>query len=234
MWQNGDVENPCGGRRWETYDDFMIEVEGRGFPMYTPEDGAHWKYMIQTWENWAPEMRAAAKKHGIPVSWILAFATMETGAWSENPDRQRTIRSPVGAIGIMQVMPMVAREYNRTDAEMENPSVNIDVGAEIMRKHADRRDTSWQLPIIASKYNAGPARKCDTTGKWSNPWNLYAAHDYPGKVIKWNNAAIDLLGVNGRAVGGPAMMALGGGLAFLGVVGAIYIAKPSLLRKLTG
>jgi hypothetical protein len=30
------------------------------------------------------------------------------------------------------------------------------------------------------------------------------------------------------------MMALGGGLAFLGVVGAIYIAKPDLLRKLTG
>ena len=117
---------------------------------------------------------------------------------------------------------------------MEIPEENIDLGAHIMREHADRRDTDWQLPIIASKYNAGPARKCDTTGKWTNPWNLYAAHDYPGKVIKWNNAAIDLLGVNnGGAVSGPAAIALGGGLAFLGVVAAIYIAKPSLLRKIT-
>ena len=133
----------------------------------------------------------------------------------------------------MQVMPAVARGYDSSEAQMEIPSENIDLGAQIMREHADRRDTDWQLPIIASKYNAGPARKCDTTGKWSNPWNLYAAHDYPGKVIKWNNAAIDLLGVNGGAVSGGAAIALGGGLAFLGVVAAVYIARPSLLRKLT-
>jgi hypothetical protein len=230
----GAVENPCGGRRWETHDDFMIEVEGRGFPMYTEADGANWDYMIQTWDNWGPIMRSASKKWNIPVSWILAFATMETGAWSGNPERQRTIRSPVGATGIMQVMPAVARGYGSSEAAMEIPEENIDLGAQIMSEHGARSDTNWQLPIIASKYNAGPARKCDTTGKWSNPWNLYAAHDYPGKVIKWNNAAIDLLGVNnGGAVTAGAAVALGGGLAFLGVVAAIYIAKPSLLRKLT-
>jgi hypothetical protein len=231
MWQNAPVQNPCGGRRWETHDDFTIEVEGEGFPTY--ESGPHWQLLNQTWDNWAPEIRSAAKKNGIPPSWVLAFATMETGAWSDDPERQRTIRSPVGAIGIMQVMPFVAHSYGYSDADMEQPATNINLGAQIMREHADRNDTNWQLPIIAAKYNAGPARLCDTTGKFGNEWNLYAAHNYPGKVIRYNNTAIEVLGTNGAKVSTAAQVALGASLAFTGVVAAIAIAKPSLLRKLT-
>lgn len=225
------MQNPCGGTRWETHDDFMIEVEGEGFPMFGPDSGSYWQYMQQTWDSWGPEIRAAARKHGIPASWVLAFATMETGFVSGDPERQRTIRSPVGAIGIMQVMPFVATEYGYSLADMENPAKNIDLGAQIIREHADRSDTDWQLPIIAAKYNAGPARKCDTTGKWGNEWRLYAAHDYPGKTIRWNNAAIELLGVNGSAFGAGSVL-LGATVALAGLGAAYAIIYPEKVRRL--
>lgn len=73
------------------------------------------------------------------------------------------IQSGAGAVGLMQVMPATGRELARrlgfadfTPASLENPDVNIHLGARFLRDLLDRFD--HDLPLALSAYNAGPTR----------------------------------------------------------------------------
>ena len=96
--------NPCGGKRWRELPSGLIEVEGEGTPAF-PETSAEFRLMAQTWKNFGGELAAAGGRHGVPVPWMLAVATMETGYLSADPKKQANAVSPAGAIGVMQVMP---------------------------------------------------------------------------------------------------------------------------------
>lgn len=198
----GTFTNPCGGQQWRTAGDWTIEVAGEGYPLIRPDSGPSWTQMVTTWQNWESLFRAAAKRHGVPPSWLLSFATMETGLWSDDPTEQATIRSPAGAIGIMQIMPGTAEMYDRSPTAMTSPAENIDVGAALMRDLAERE--SWELPVIAARYNSG--RRCDESGRFGNEWRLYAASNYPRKVMAWNNSAIAFMDVNTPKVGGQLLV----------------------------
>ncbi len=139
--------------------------------------------MANTWKNWGPLLDRAARKYAVPVSWLLAIATMETGAWSNDPNKQATITSSAGAIGVMQVIPSTAAIYGRTGAQMADPALCIDTAAQLVRD-LNNRNVGGR-PAIAARYNSG--RLC-STGR--NEWNLLADANYPRRVMEWNNAAI--------------------------------------------
>lgn len=212
--------NKCGGQEWRTHRNWTVEVAGKGFPMVQPSD-ARFKNMTQTWEHWAPLFKAASKEYGIPTSWLLALASIETGFLSQNPEAQRKAVSPAGAVGIMQLMPFVATQYGYRAEDRTNPAVSVDVGAHLVSDLARGR-TGPELPHIGSAYNAGAGSsglgvRC-SPGR--NSWNLAADHNYPGQAIEYNNAAIHFLKVNDLgsvwpwALAGATIALAGGFLAY--------------------
>lgn len=191
--------NKCGGKDWKTHSNWMIEVDG-AFPMVQPSD-PRFKYMTRTWENFGPLLKAAAHRYGLPVSWLLALASIETGFLSSNPETQRKAVSPAGAAGLMQIMPFVATQYGYRAEDRTNPAASTDIAGHLVSDLARGR-TGPELPHIGSAYNAGAGSgsagvRC-SPGR--NEWNLAADANYPRQALEYNNAAIYYLKVNGGSV----------------------------------
>jgi len=204
-----DWVNRCGGKRWRTLPNGLIEVEGEGTPAYQP-GSAQFANLTRMWNNWGALFRSAAARYGIPVSWVLGIATTETGAWSNDPARQATIISYADAVGIMQVIP---RFQSMTAAQLQDPSTNVATGARILSQHA--KTFGAELPYMAAAYNAGSVY-CDV-GR--NEWNFRADANYPRQALQYNNAALLYLNLSSSTlawmVGGMTVTALGA-VALLG------------------
>lgn len=209
-------QNPCGGKRWQILPSGLIEVEGEGIP--TVEVGSSsFKLMQQTWENWGGAIMDAAGRNKVPTSWVLAVATMETGFLSADPKKQAAAVSPVGARGVMQIMPANTKmlELSNQD-ELFDPVKNINAGTLLLSK-LNAKPENGGLPGVSALYNSGRLCTSDAT---RNEWMLLADANYPRRVIEWNNTAI----LTGMAMSiSPAMLALLGAatggalaLAFLG------------------
>lgn len=98
---------------------------------------------VNTRDFYRHEARRQAARHGIPEALFLALIRQES-AW--NPDAL----SPVGAIGLAQLMPGTAKELG---VDPHDPVQNIRGGARYLRQQYDRFGT-WRLALAA--YNAGP------------------------------------------------------------------------------
>ena len=93
--------------------------------------------------RWSTEINAAAARHGIPAQVIQAVMAQESGG-------NASARSPVGAIGLMQLMPGTAAGLR---VDPNDPAQNIDGGAKYLRQQFDKFG-SWPKALAA--YNAGP------------------------------------------------------------------------------
>jgi len=203
--------NPCGGKRWRTLPSGAIEVEGEGVPVYPPGSLEH-KYLTQTWANWAPQFESSAARFGVPVTWLLAAATQETGLWSNNPAKQASITSgdAYGSIGIMQPIPSTAVMLGYSAADRYDPQLNIDMGAKLMGKQLDANG----FPTVAAKYNSG-----GTCRTGNDRFNLRGYKgQYVGNVLRYNNAAV-ALGIGGAksTLASTLGWSLFGAVAVLGV-----------------
>lgn len=87
----------------------------------------------------------AAEAHGVDPMLVSALIQVESGY-------RPTARSRRGAMGLMQLMPSTAREYNvRHPFE---PKANIEAGIKHLKTLIDRFDGGVALALAA--YNAGP------------------------------------------------------------------------------
>jgi len=81
-----------------------------------------------------------------------------------------TARSPVGAQGLMQVMPGTARDLSRQldmphNADMlSNPDFNVEYGQSYLESLRDSPHTQGLLPKVIAAYNAGPG----SLMRWNN------------------------------------------------------------------
>jgi len=95
-------------------------------------------------------LRRIARELGIAPRLALSMAKVESRF-----DHKAV--SPKGAIGVLQVMPHVAREEYDVSAEMLfDPDVNIRVGLTVMKTLLRRFDDNLDLSLAA--YNAGPTK----------------------------------------------------------------------------
>src|SRR6201993_1806364 len=101
-------------------------------------------------DPWGPYIREAAARFQVPGHWVRAVMHQESGG-----EQQAT--SPVGAMGLMQVMPATYEElrvrYQLGDDPYE-PRNNILAGTAYIREMYDR----FGSPGFLAAYNAGPDR----------------------------------------------------------------------------
>ena len=98
----------------------------------------------------ASDFRAGAATHGVRPELLLAITKQESRF---SPG----VRSIAGAIGLMQLMPATAAEMAGRpleDIELEEPAINIDLGAAYLRTLLRIWDGNPFLTIAS--YNAGP------------------------------------------------------------------------------
>lgn len=96
--------------------------------------------------RYLPIVHATAQRHGIDPNLILAVITIESGF------NHRAV-SPVGAEGLMQIMPATQSDLGVNDGF--NPYENVDGGARYLRDMILRYDS---VRIGLTAYNAGPTR----------------------------------------------------------------------------
>ena len=109
-------------------------------------------------DPWGPYIRQAAQKYDVPDTWIRAVMTVESGG--EQYQNGQLITSPVGAMGLMQVMPQTydeLRERYNLGNDPFDPHNNILAGAAYMREMYDM----YGSPGFLAAYNAGPHRLDD-------------------------------------------------------------------------
>jgi D-alanyl-D-alanine carboxypeptidase len=101
-------------------------------------------------DPWGPYIREAAARYGVPEQWIRAVMQQES-------DGEEQAVSPVGAMGLMQVMPetyeTLQERYGLGDDPFD-PHNNILAGAAYIREMYDR----FGSPGFLAGYNAGPDR----------------------------------------------------------------------------
>jgi soluble lytic murein transglycosylase-like protein len=182
----------------------------------------------QTYANWGGDFRRAARRHGLPVSWLVAIASVETGPWAGEPEKQATIRSYAGAIGVMQIMPATANLLGFAAEEMVDPAKNIDAGAKLI---ADLSARGGGLPAVTGRYNSGKLCCSDPRcgADCSNPFGLCTDSDYPGAAVAYNNTGV-ALGLN--SAGGGIMVGLGVAAAGL-YVAAVLAGAVRAPKKLS-
>ncbi len=181
--------NNCGGARWRTNPGGFIEVEGQGVPLLEPTS-ARFQELAQTWKNFGSELGSAADKNRLPRSWVLAFATVETGFLSADYGAQAQAVSGAGAVGVMQLMPQYFTKYSRD--ELLDPSVNIPVGVAFIKALCTSAACPWrcELPYLGSVYNAGSGSGCVQCSPGKNVFNFTEDADYSMQLVTYNNSAL--------------------------------------------
>ena len=97
-----------------------------------------------------------SREQNVPLSFMYGVSRQESML---NP----TIKSPVGAVGLMQLMPATARMVSRQNKweysgvrSLTKPEVNVRLGAAYLRDMLDKFGNNRIL--AAAAYNAGPGR----------------------------------------------------------------------------
>ncbi len=91
---------------------------------------------------YADIIAAAAEAHGVDPILVQALIQVES-------NYKPRARSSKGAMGLMQLMPSVAREYNVRNAY--DPKANIDAGVQKLKSLIDK----WGTELALAAYNAG-------------------------------------------------------------------------------
>jgi len=114
--------------------------------------------------RWAPEITAAAKKHGIDPEFLAIVC------WVESKGDPKA-GSHAGAQGLVQVVPGTAAEIARkrriTSYDIWDPATNLDFGAYYLSQQlksferVNDPDNQQSVELAAIAYNGGPGRAQD-------------------------------------------------------------------------
>ena len=91
-----------------------------------------------------PLIERASDEHGVPARLVKALIQVESSF-------EPRARSPKGAMGLMQLMPATAREYEAHNPY--DPKSNIEAGTRYLGKLL----REFELPLALAAYNAGEA-----------------------------------------------------------------------------
>jgi soluble lytic murein transglycosylase-like protein len=106
-------------------------------------------------DQWQVYISEASLRYGIPEGWIRRVMRAESGGQTSRGGAP--IRSQVGAMGLMQLMPRTWAEVRGDEglgSDPDDPRDNILAGTAYLRAMYDQ----FGYPGLFAAYNAGPAR----------------------------------------------------------------------------
>lgn len=112
----------------------------------------------ETVADWRPYIAEASDRFGVPVAWIERV--MQAESRGRTMLNGQPIRSPAGAIGLMQLMPATWADMRARlglGIDPDDPRDNILAGTLYLRLMYDR----FGYPGLFAAYNAGPRRYAD-------------------------------------------------------------------------
>jgi soluble lytic murein transglycosylase-like protein len=179
---------------WRTLDDGRIEVDGS---VPTVAAGARLATLQSVIAKWGPLIEEQSQRTGVPRAWIGAIITVESAG---NPAAE----SPVGALGLMQLMPPNWKGHSR--AEIMDARINATLGVDmldVIRRTQRPGNNGPDLVKVASTYNGGSDNAQNEPRKRSgDPWGLLENAGYIDQVIANSNT---LIALHGSAWGGTAL-----------------------------
>lgn len=120
-------------------------------------DGARdlWEYAYP--KAWPDYVITSAKAFSVPEDMVWSIMRAESQYRAE-------ARSPVGAMGLMQIMPFTGERIAKDllgrgafqPADLQEPEINVKFGARYLQRLSEKFNGS--LPLVAAGYNAGPHR----------------------------------------------------------------------------
>ena len=122
-----------------------VRERPRSFELFRSWNGPESREPIVARMPYGGIIRRAAQRHSVDE--LLLAAVVE----AESSFNAMAV-SPVGALGLMQVMPATAASYGAGDPL--NPAVNVDLGARYLSRLLNRFGGDLELALAA--YNAGP------------------------------------------------------------------------------
>lgn len=165
---------------WRTLESGLVEVDRGLGGNFEPIALAGPDPYTDKTESWARLARPYADAFGVPLSWVLAIIYSESGG-------QPRVRNACCA-GLMALSLAV---YKITEDEAFDPDTNVELGVKTL---GDYRKKGFQLPQVASMYNAGPSQltggpKQSLTSVWGMVENMPAVPwtGYIEKVVRAAN-----------------------------------------------
>lgn len=122
---------------------------------------------------------ATAKRYGVDPAFAMAIAQQETG-YLKTQNRRENAVSPVGALGVMQVMPGTGAQMGYSTKDLTNLTTNIEAGVRYLAQMLKQFNGSETL--AAAAYNAGPNRQALKEGRVPN---IKETQEYVKAVAKY-------------------------------------------------
>jgi soluble lytic murein transglycosylase-like protein len=128
-------------------------------------------------ERLAETIHAAATEEKIPAKMAFGLVKAESSF-------RTTAVSPVGAVGLTQVMPATARWLvpGTTRRDLMNNETNLRIGFKYLRQLIDQYDGDEKLALTA--YNRGPGTVARLMSRGADPDNGYADKVLTGESAK--------------------------------------------------
>lgn len=125
--------------------------------------------LFKRYEQWEARIKDEFSNRGVPEE-IAELCMVESGCTYEAV-------SPVGAVGMWQIMPETGRAYkltiNQFLDERKNPQISTEVAGKILRNNYNRIG-EWTLSIAA--YNCGSGRILNLMKKTGPSWERMRPH----------------------------------------------------------
>ena len=166
-------------------------------------------------DPWGPYIREASAKYDVPDIWIRSVMRQESGGKLYTGGG--LVTSPVGAMGLMQVMPQTydgLKDRYALGDDPYDPHDNIMAGTAYIREMYDIYGT----PGFLAAYNAGPARLDDYLNNvrpLPNETRHYVASIGPNiqGIYPNNRSAADEMAINDIPLNIPSGKRYGGHMA---------------------
>lgn len=165
---------------WRTLPSGALEVNG-AIPRIVGGELDLWRRKVGRWTALAD---ASAKRHGVPVHWVLGLITAESYG---DPG----VVSADGGHGLMQLTHPTVFGGHAPAATLGVPGapLNIDLGSRHLAKLRTWGGKSWDLPAVASMYNAGQ-RATGPHPSASSPWGYRETKGHIDRAVRGANTAL--------------------------------------------
>lgn len=126
-------------------------------PQPVPSNAGEPFKVVASRQKYGSVLDAAADEKNLPRELVRGVAWVES-RW--NP----LAKSSVGALGLMQLMPIVfEKSYGLTEAQAYTPETNARVGADLLYKLYNRANGNW--PVALAAYNWGQGNVFGASGR---------------------------------------------------------------------